>query len=190
MTTPQRWKDAAHVLRASITPVLALTAAAVSLQLVDPWPPPDVLPAAVLSITAGWLLLTVTWAATRPFRDRRASQQLVGLRTALHAPNRALVHIHAIVRESLAGQLMDVVNVETGHTHRIWIAETSLPVGSFSILERSNDAVAVVHWIPRRTVEAARRSEARTSVPAVREWNSPGLGREHSSSIELLRITG
>lgn len=166
MTTTQLWKDAAHVLRATIAPALALTAVIASLQVLHPWPGSDVLPAAVLSVIIAWLVLTVAWAATSPLRDRRAAHRLDELRAASPAPNRELVHIYATIWALLAGQLVDVVNIATGTTHRIWLPETSLPVGSFALLERSNDAVAVVDWIPRRTVEAAHRAVARNPVTA------------------------
>lgn len=118
---------------------------------------------------AMWLVAAVCWAASRPLRDRRASQRLQHLRDLATEPNRALVHVTTVFWSITAGQHAIVVNVSTGIPYRVWIPEMDIPVGAFAVLERSDHGVRQIGALLARGVEAAHRHESRRESPGTSE---------------------
>lgn len=163
MTTRHRLHDASHCLLSAAPPALALgvlTAARSMLHMSPPLPTADGLLFAwqVAIVAAGlWLVASVCWSAARPLRDRRASQRLQHLRDLAAEPNRALIHLQTTVCSGAAGQQAVVVNVATGVLHRVWIAEMTVPIGAFVVLERTDSGVSVVDWMNARRVKEAHR---------------------------------
>lgn len=119
----------------------------------------------VATFAAGsWLVASVCWAASRPWRDGRASQRLRHLRDLAAEPNRALVHLQTSVWSGAAGQHFIVVNVATGVLHRVWLPEMTVPIGAFVVLEGTDSGVSVVDWMNARRVKEAHRYERRHPV--------------------------
>lgn len=183
MTTRNLLHDAGHCLRAATPPLLTLAVLTATRTVLVASPTPLaadglLLPVlgAAFAAAAVWLVTAVCLAATRPLRDRRASQRLQHLRDDAIGPNHALVHVRTIVWSSAAGQQAVVVNVATGVLHRVWIPEVTVPIGAFVVLERIHDGARVVDMLHARVVESAHRHEAR--APATRgvqeEVLSPG----------------
>lgn len=165
--TAQNRSDVTQFLRVVAIPGVLLGAATFGARW---WTPqevpshPTVLP--LVSWALGvWLLAAMCWSTSRPRRDGRAAQRLQLLRAEACAPDRALVHLHTTVWASAAGQHAVVVNVATGVTHRLWLPETSIPVGAFALLGGRDGTVIVVDWVSPRVVEAAHRHDRRTCKP-------------------------
>lgn len=166
MTTRHFLHDAGHCLRAAAPPLLTLglLAAARSVHLESPMPSPldrPVLLAWQASTVASalWLTAAMGCAATRSQRDRRAFQRLQALRDGSRSPDRALVHLWTAIWSSNAGQLVTVIDIATGRSHRLWLPEEHMPVGAFALLERLAARVRVVDWIDARAVGAGQRHE-------------------------------
>lgn len=155
-------------LRAAAPPLLTLSVLALARTTQEEALPPSAVGelvlvawrAAVLG-TLLWFLVAVVWAATRPLRDRRAFDRLQHLREIATPEDRALVHVQTIVWSSAAGQHVVVVNVATGVTSRVWLPETTAPIGSYVVVERKGSGVRVVDWIGAQHVEAGHRHEQR-----------------------------
>lgn len=171
MRTRQILLDFGRCFRAATPPLLALAA----LTLTGTPRPDD--PAmttledltvlawwAAIVATAGWFLIAVIWAAARPLRDRRAFNRLQHLREIGAAPDRALVHVLTMVWSSAAGQHVVVVHVATGTSSRVWLPETSLVIGAFVVLERTDGGVKAVEWMSAQQVDAGHRHERRYAV--------------------------
>ena len=170
MSTRQFLLDVAQCLRAAATPLLTLgvltlartthtkgpTLARVDELFLLGW-------RAAMIARLLWLLIAVIWAATRPLRDRHAFQRLQRLREIGTPADRALVHVQTAVWSSTAGQDVVVVNVETGQNSRVWLPETTVPIGAFVVLERTDGGVSVVDWMNAHQVEAGHRHEQRNT---------------------------
>lgn len=168
MTTRQILLDLGRCLRASAPPLLTLgmltlartvqASGASSLGVDEPF-----LVAWRAAASAGilWLLGAVIWATSRPLRDRRAFQRLQHLREIATPEDRALVHVQTIVWISAAGQNVVVVNVATGVTSRVWLPETTVPIGSYVVVECKGSGVRVVDWMGAEHVNAGHRHEQR-----------------------------
>lgn len=168
MTTRHLLHDAGHCFHVVAPPLLALSA----LTLAGTTQGETLAPAGVGEVvfvawraavlgTLLWFIVAAIWAATRPLRDRRAFQRLQHLREIATVPDRALVHVQTIVWNSAAGQHVAVVNVATGVTSRIWLSETTVAVGSFVVLERTDGGACVLEWMSAHQVEAGHRHEQR-----------------------------
>lgn len=168
MRPRQSIHDLRRCLRAAAPPLLTLSVLALARTTQGEALPPSGVGelvlvawrAAVLG-TLLWFLVAVVWAATRPLRDRRAFQRLQDLREIATVPDRALVHVQTIVWSSAAGQNVVVVNVATGVTSRVWLPETTVPIGSYVVVERKGSGVRVVDWMGAEHVEAGHRLEQR-----------------------------
>lgn len=168
MTIRQLSHGAGHCLRAAAAPVLTLgvltlarmayPGAAVSTSMDElillAW-------RGGTSATLVWLVVAVSWAATRPWRDLRAFQRLQQLRDLAGQPNRAFVQVRTTIWSNTAGQHAVALNVATGILHRVWLSETTVPIGSFVVLERTNGGVRVIDYMDAPDVEAAHRHERR-----------------------------
>ncbi len=158
--------DVGHCLRAAAPPLLALSVLVVAPTQGEAAPGGVAelvcvaWRAAVLG-TVLWFLVAVIWVATKPWRDRRAFQRLQHLREIATPEDRALVHVQTIVWSSAAGQHVVVVNVATGAPSRVWLPETTVPVGSYVVVEREGSGVRVVDWMGAAHVEAGHRDEQR-----------------------------
>lgn len=196
MRTARFLADAGRLLWAAAPPVLVLTA----ITLIGPSRLRDHSPAtleaatvlgwrAATIATAVWFCVAVGWAGTRPWRDRRAAHQLERLRAAAQAPGRALVQVRTVVWSSEAGQHVAVVNVATGHTHRLWLPEVTLPVDAYAVVEQRDGGVAMVDWADAQRVEAAHRHERRHSVTSdAVDLNLPAQ-EHHDDVLQLIEET-
>ena len=121
-------------------------------------------------------------------RDRRALERLYHLREVAMPQDRALVNVQTIAWSSTAGQLVVVVNVETGVLHRIWLPESAVAIGAFVVLERADNGVRVMDHIDAHTVEAAHRCEGRGHEVRASEAHPspPPNGREESDAVTLI----
>lgn len=171
MTTRHLLQDAGHCLRAAVPAVLTL-GVLTAMRSVFPASPTLgasagalLLACHVATVAAGsWLVAAVGWAASRRWRDGRASRRLHHLRDLAAEPNRALVHLQTTLWSAAAGQHAVVVNVATGIQHRVWIAEMTVPIGAFVVLERTHHGAVVIGMMHARAVEAAHRHARRHSV--------------------------
>jgi hypothetical protein len=160
---------AGHFLRAAAPPVVVL-GLLTAVRTVEPALVSDGvlgiswLAAAVAS--TAWLLIALAVAAARPRRDRRAHERLQQFRHLATQPDHALVQVQTTVWSTVAGQHAVVLNIVTGALHRVWLPETTVPVGAFAVLQRTGDGARVVARLSARSVEAAHRCERRTVRPA------------------------
>lgn len=139
-----------------------------------------------------WFLSAVLWAVLRPRRDRRAFRRLQRLREMATSPDRALVHVQTSVWSSVAGQHVAVVNVATGVTTRLWLPETTVPAGSFVVLERTNAGVRVVDWMNAHEVKAGQCHQRRHAVrPITADQASVQLFEQeiHDDALQLIEET-
>jgi len=174
MTTRHPLHDAGNCLRTAAPPLLTLSVLALAGTTrgvaLTPTGVGEIILVAWRTTVLGtllWFLVAVIWAATRPLRDRRAFQRLQHLREIATVPDRALVYVQTIVWSSAAGQQVVVVNVATGSSHRVWVPETTVPLGAFVVLERTHSGVRVVDWMNAHQVEAGHRHERRYAVGRV-----------------------
>lgn len=170
MATRHLIHDAGHCLLAAAPPVLALAVLTATRSLFFasqrlPLSAADSLLQlawqGTIVAAASWLVASLCWAASRPWRDRRASQRLQHFRDLAAEPNRALVHLQTTAWSGAAGQHSIVVNVATGVLHRVWLPEMTVPIGAFVVLERTNSGVSIVDWVNPRRVKEAHRYERR-----------------------------
>lgn len=196
MTTRHLIHDAGHCLRAAVPPVLTLgvLTATRAVLLASPRLSPSAESLLQLAwhctIVAGgsWLVVSLCWAASRPWRDRRASKRLQHLRDLATEPNRALVHVTTVFGSNTAGQHAIVVNVATGISYRVWIPEMDIPVGAFAVLERSDSGVRHIAALLARRVEAAHRHESRREPPgtSVEPGEPPSQAGENTAATALI----
>lgn len=110
------------------------------------------------------------------------------LREIATVPDRALVHVQTIVWNSAAGQHVAVVNVATGVTSRIWLSETTVAVGSFVVLERTDGGACALEWMRAHQVQAGHRHEQRDVAhrPRIVEPRMHLLERGHREAAKQL----
>ena len=168
MTTRQMLLDLGRCLRAAAAPLLTLGVLTLARPVRGEAPSPAgvdelflVAWRTAVFATLLWLLVAVVWAAIRPWRDRCAYQRLQHLRELAAQPSRVLVFVQTIALGTAAGQHAVVINVATGTTHRAWLSETTVPIGAFVVLERTNGGVGVVDWMDAHQVESGHRHERR-----------------------------
>lgn len=183
--------DAGHCLRAAAPPVLllGLLTAAGTVE-------PALLSAGVLGIawqaatvaSTAWLLIVVAVAADRPRRDRRAHKRLQQLRDLAAERDRALVHVKTTIWSSTAGQHAVVLNIATGALHRVWLPETTVPVGAFAVLEHTNRGVRVIDVMDARGVESAHRHgmHQTPSMARVGRDDPEEQGADHDAPSQLI----
>lgn len=199
MTTRHFILDLGRCLRASAPPLLTLGVLTLARTAIAGSP----MSAAVDEIflvawraamigTLLWFLVALVWAASRPLRDRRAFQRLQHLREIAGDPDRALVHVQTIVWSSSAGQHVVVRNVAAGVASRIWLSETTVPIGSFLVLERTDGGVRAIEWMNTHQVGAGHRHEARRIRPTAGGAQRPEHPKDlqlHDAAAELVRET-
>lgn len=196
MTTRHLLHDAGHCLRFAAPPALALGVLTATRSVLHSSPTLSLSAAdsllqlawqVAIVVAGSWLVASLCWTASRPWRDRRASQRLRHLRDLAAEPNRALVHLQTTVWTAAAGQHAMVVNVATGVLHRVWIAEMTVPQGAFVVLERTNPGVRLIAHIDAQVLEAAHRHERRSVCAPVRTPVDAGLVGEPGDSARLIR---
>ncbi len=191
MTIRHLLHDAGRCLRAAAPPVLVL-GLITALRTVDPAVATLdrclglALQAATVA-SALWLVVAMTWAAARPWRDRRAHERLDHLRDLAGEGDRALVHVKTTIWSTAAGERTIVLNIATGGLHRVWLPETTVPVGAFAVLEHTNRGVRVIAHMDAHVVEAAHRHERRSVCAPLRTSVDAGLGGKPGDPARLIR---
>ena len=147
------------------------------------------LPAAVAGALA-WLAAACVGAALQPARDARASERLQRLRDRSAIPHHALVFVMEVLWTSPAGQRIVAVDVRSGDTREIWLAERTLEPGTFALLISRGDSWRIVDFADPRQVVASRHHEraieahqrARSARAAKRTHR-----REREAAAEVVR---
>ena len=111
-----------------------------------------------------WLATSATLAALQPAGDRRAFVRVQELRILAGLPDHALVCILRSVWSTAAGQRADAVDVRTGAVIDLWLAEASLPPGSYALVKFAGRSYTLVDTVPPGMVLAARRHMGREGV--------------------------
>lgn len=104
-----------------------------------------------------WLATSVARAAIQPARDRRAFERLRDLRVISGLPDHALLCILRTVWSIAAGQRTDAIDVRTGGFVDLWLAESSLPGGSYALVRFVGGSCVLVDAVPPGLVVAAQR---------------------------------
>ncbi len=119
--------------------------------------------AAVLAALV-WLATSATGAALQPAGDRRAFVRVQELRVLSRLPDHVLLCILRTVWSTAAGQRADAVDVRTGAVLDLWLAEASLPTGSYALVTFAGRSCTLVDTVPPGMVLAARRHMGRERV--------------------------
>lgn len=158
-------REVARWARAVVLPAAALTAA-VTLHLVATQVA-TALPAraawvvwrAALGASAAWLVVSVARAALQPRRDQRAAEHLQDMRVRAGLPDHTLLCILRVVWISPAGEHATAVDVRTGATLDLWLAESDLAPGSYALVRLVGGTWLVLDIAAPRIVTAARRRD-------------------------------
>lgn len=119
--------------------------------------------AAVFAALA-WLATSATRAALQPAGDRRAYVRVQELRVLARLPNHALLCILRTGASTAAGQRAEAVDVRTGAVIDLWLAEASLPPGSYALVKFGGRICTLVDAVRPCLVLAARRHTRREGV--------------------------
>ncbi|WP_139224434.1 hypothetical protein [Cellulomonas marina] len=111
-----------------------------------------------------WLATSATRAAIQPAGDRRAFVRVQELRVLSGLPHHALLCILRTVWSTAAGQRADAVDVRTGAVIDLWLADASLPPGSYALVKFTDRSSVLVDAVPPGLVLAARRHTRREGV--------------------------
>ena len=141
-----------------VTPHLLPEAAGTVLRLV----PDSALSVAWLAAGAAalaWLLTACVRAAIQPAHDRRAFEHLQDMRDRAGLPDHTLLCILRVVWISPAGEHATAVDVRTGATLDLWLAESDLAPGSYALVRLVGGIWLVLDIAAPRIVTAARRRD-------------------------------
>jgi len=114
---------------------------------------------AVAVATLMWVLTAGVRAALRPARDRRAAEHLQDMRVRAGLPDHTLLCILRVVWISPAGEHATAVDVRTGATLDLWLAESDLAPGSYALVRLVGGTWLVLDIAAPRIVTAARRRD-------------------------------
>lgn len=117
------------------------------------------LPTEVAALT--WLLTSATRAALQPARDHRAFERLHDLRVRAGLPDHVLLCIVRTVWSTPGGSRAHAVDIRTGESLDLWLAEAHMSAGSFALMKRCSGAMLLMDAIAPGPVLAAQRHERR-----------------------------
>ena len=131
-----------------------------------------------------WLAMSTTRAALQPAGDRRAFVRVQELRVLAGLPDHALLCILRTVWPTAAGQRADAVDVRTGAVIDLWLADESLPTGSYALIKFVGRSCMLVDAVPPGLVRAARRHTRREGV---RHYERSGRQQRRAAASVIRR---
>lgn len=145
---------------AALGVVVAMRAAAKSVETSLPATHAAAVWLGVVVMAACWLAYTVVLAALQPRRDERAAQRVQDLRVRAGLPDHALLCILDTVWTSPAGQRVAAVDVRTGVVREVWLAESGLAPGTYTLVSfRRGVAVMLDSATPTTVIDAKRHQQ-------------------------------
>lgn len=120
--------------------------------------------AAVMAALA-WMMASAVRAAREPARHRRAFEHLEDLRVRSNLPDHMLLCVLGTVWSTPAGELISTVDVRSGVLADVWLAESSLPKGSYALVRvRGGIGLLVEAALPSVVQDAQHHGRARRAV--------------------------
>lgn len=187
-------REVARWARAVVLPAAALTAA-VTLHLVATQVA-TALPAraawvvwrAALGASAAWLVVSIARAALQPRRDRRAAEHLQDMRVRAGLPDHALLCILRALWSTPAGERVSAVDVRTGVTQELWLAESSLAPGAYALASFGWGAAWLIDVATPTEVLTAGRHDSRSGRDGTTtQCRARATFRERRAAADVVR---
>lgn len=143
---------------------------------------------AALGASAVWLAISIARAALEPHRDRRAAQHLQDLRVRAGLPDHELLCVLRVLWDSPAGQLVAAVDVRRGTTREVWLSESHVAVGAYTLSAFRHGAGTLLDTATATAVLGAKRHEARVATRHTHPvGGSLANRRDRSAAAEVIR---
>lgn len=145
---------------AALAVVVAMHAAAKSLEASLPATHAAAMWRWGVVLTASWLACAIVLAALQLGRDERAAEHVQDMRVRAGLPDHALLCILGTIWTSPAGQRVAAVDVRTGVVCQVWLAESGLAPGTYTLVSfRRGVAVMLDSATPTTVIDAKRHQQ-------------------------------
>ena len=145
---------------AALGVVVAMHVAAKSIEASLPATHAGAMWLGVVAMAAAWLAGAIVLAALQPRRDERAAEHVQDMRVRAGLPDHALLCILDTVWTSPAGQRVAAVDVRTGVVREVWLAESGLAPGTYTLVSfRRGVAVMLDSATPTTVIDAKRHQQ-------------------------------
>jgi hypothetical protein len=145
---------------AALAVVVTMHAAASSVEASLPASHAAAMWRGVVVMTASWLAYAIVLAALQPRRDERAAARVQDMRVRAGLPDHALLCILGTIWTSPAGQRVAAVDVRTGAVREVWLAESGLASGTYTLVSfRRGVAVMLDSATPTTVIHAKRHQQ-------------------------------